>query len=138
MTPATCAARCVGGNCDIRIARAGRLPLLGGAAGDAANIGCRLGRQRSLAGKPASDALRPGFIRSRSEPEIAEAARNSRRNAADLGKASAGSNRLSTTRSAAVAGMNCAMPWARAPLRIIGPSASARRRLSCQITRANR
>ena len=32
--------------------------------------------------------------------------------------------------------MNWAMPWARWPLRVTGPTASGRKRLSCQITRA--
>src|SRR6516162_9038540 len=32
--------------------------------------------------------------------------------------------------------MNCAMPWALSPLRVRGPTASGRNRLSCQITRA--
>ena len=40
-------------------------------------------------------------------------------------------------RSAAVRGMNCASaPGLRRPLRVTGPTASARNRLSCQITRA--
>ncbi|MFK4506893.1 hypothetical protein ABIF81_002071 [Bradyrhizobium daqingense] len=33
-------------------------------------------------------------------------------------------------------GMNCAIPCACSPLRVIGPTASAWKRLSCQITRA--
>src|SRR5262245_496440 len=32
--------------------------------------------------------------------------------------------------------MNWAMPWARSPLRVRGPTTSAWKRLSCQITRA--
>ncbi len=38
--------------------------------------------------------------------------------------------------TAAVRGMNCAMPSARSPLRVTGPTAPASNRLSCQITRA--
>ncbi len=48
----------------------------------------------------------------------------------------AGSTGLRSRRSAAVMGMNCAMPWACQPLRVTGPTASDRNRLSCQMTRA--
>jgi hypothetical protein len=41
--------------------------------------------------------------------------------------------RIEQKSSAAVAGMNCAMPCARLPLRVTGPTASGLRRLSCQI-----
>ncbi|MGY4333723.1 hypothetical protein ACVWWG_008140 [Bradyrhizobium sp. LB7.2] len=43
---------------------------------------------------------------------------------------------MSSPRSLAVPGMNCAIPCACSPLRVIGPTASAWKRLSCQITRA--
>src|SRR5262249_59404905 len=47
-----------------------------------------------------------------------------------------GSNGSSRPRSAAVRGMNWAMPWARSPLRVRGPTTFGWKRLSCQITRA--
>src|SRR5262249_19199990 len=46
------------------------------------------------------------------------------------------SNGSSRPRSAAVRGMNWAMPCARSPLLVRGPTTSAWKRLSCQITRA--
>jgi len=62
--------------------------------------------------------------------------RSARRNSADFGSAATGSNGSSSPRSAAVRGMNWAMPRACSPRRVSGPTASGRNRLSCQMTRA--
>jgi hypothetical protein len=62
--------------------------------------------------------------------------RSSAKNSADFGSACTGLKGSSKPRSLAVPGMNCAIPCARRPLRVTGPTASERKRLSCQITRA--
>src|SRR5262249_34521611 len=69
-------------------------------------------------------------------PRLPNWSASSRRNSADFGSACTGSNGSSRPRSAAVRGMNWAMPCARSPLRVRGPTTSAWKRLSCQITRA--
>lgn len=111
-------------------------PVVDGHAGDRGNIIAGFTRHIAGAVEPFADPARTRVIGRGSKAEIAELAEFSFRNSADFGSACTGSNGSSNPRSAAVPGMNCAMPCARWPLRVTGPTASARKRLSCQITRA--
>src|SRR5262245_44549042 len=119
-----------------RLALAARRPLVDRDAGDGEDVVARLRRQRAPPRQELAQPSRPGIVGAAARPRLPNWSASSRRNSADFGSACTGSNGSSRPRSAAVRGMNWAMPWARSPLLVRGPTTSAWKRLSCQITRA--
>ena len=112
----------------VRLRRAGPArpwrprPVVDRRAGDRQHVVAGLPRQRARARRSSRARAAGRHCRRRPpSPRLPNLSRSSRRNSADFGSACTGSNGSSSRRSAAVPGMNCAMPCAREPLRVIGP-----------------
>ena len=101
-------------------------PVVDGKAGDRRHVVACLLRHRAGAGEPFLHPPRAGIVGRGGKPEIAELAAHSLKNSADFGSAWTGSKGSSRPPFGAVPGMNCAMPWARWPLRVTGPTASGK------------
>jgi hypothetical protein len=111
-------------------------PIISRCAGDCYDVLPRLYGKRADPTQPSPHRRRTRIIGGRREAEIAELIFQLAQKIAAFGNACTGSKGSSKPFSIVVLGMNCAIPWARSPLRLRGPIVSEWNRLSCQITRA--